>query len=75
MTGGLAGRPPSEAAAEDPENLPPPGQLRWRVREVERRTVIIEFECHDAYEAIELAEICAMGLTEGELTIEIDKNG
>lgn len=50
---------------------PPPGQLRWGVREVEGRTVVIEFECHDAYEAIELAEVCATGLAEGELTIVV----
>lgn len=51
---------------------PPPGQLRWGVREVEGRVVTIEFECHDAYEAIEFAEICAVGLAEGELTIEVE---
>ncbi len=53
-------------------NSPPaPGHLRWGVREPEGNVVIIEFECYDAYEAIEFAEVCAAGLSEGELTIEV----
>jgi hypothetical protein len=55
-------------------DIPPPGQLFWGVREVEGNTVIIEFTCHDAYEAIELAEVCAIGLKEGELTIEVSND-
>ncbi len=33
--------------------------------------VVIEFECHDAYEAIEFADVCAAGLKDGKLTIEV----
>lgn len=44
-------------------------ELKWSVRE-DGNKVIIEFSCRDAYEAIEFAEICSMGLREGELTLE-----
>lgn len=43
--------------------------MRWRVRE-EGNRVIIEFTCRDNYDAIELAEIVAKGMAEGELTLE-----
>ena len=49
---------------------PAPGKLNWGVRE-DGNMVFIEFECHDNYEAIELAEVFAAGLAEGELTIEV----
>ena len=56
---------------DDPKTtIPAPGKLNWSVREDGSR-VTIEFECHDAYEAIELAEVCAAGFREGELTIEV----
>lgn len=59
------------SAPADPKAAPPPpGQLLWGVRE-EGNKVFIELECHDAYEAIELAEVCAAGLAEGKLTIEV----
>lgn len=44
--------------------------MKWGVREV-GNMVIIEFECRNNYEAIEMAEVCAVALAEGELTIEI----
>ena len=56
----------------DPTIPLPPGKLRWGVREPVDNIVIIEIECHDAYEAIELAEVCSVGLSEGSLTIEVD---
>ena len=56
----------------DPNTTPlPPGKLRWGVRDVVDNMVVIEFECHDAYEAIEFAEVCAAGLKDGELTIDV----
>jgi len=57
----------------DQTTIPASGKLNWGVRE-EGNRVIIEFDCHDAYEAIELAEICAAGLSEGELTIEVEND-
>lgn len=50
---------------------PKPGQVVWGVREVVGRTAIIEFAFHDAYAAIEFAEICAAGLAAGEITIKM----
>lgn len=57
--------------ARSETKAPAPGKLLWGVREPEGNVVLIEFICHDAYEAIELAEVCAAALTEGELTIEV----
>ena len=44
--------------------------IKWGVIEDGNR-VLIEFICRDNYEAIEMAEVCADGLADGELTIEV----
>jgi hypothetical protein len=54
---------------------PRPGTVRWGVTEVVGNKFSIEFECCDAYDAIEFAEVCAAGLAEGELTIEVSNDG
>jgi hypothetical protein len=59
----------------DARGTPPPqDQIRWRVLDLKSNLVTIEFECHDAYDAIELAEICAAGLSEGELILEVSND-
>jgi hypothetical protein len=45
--------------------------MRWNVREDGNR-VIVEFICRDNYEAIELGEIIALGMSEGEITFEFE---
>lgn len=53
------------------DTTPPPGELRWQVGE-DGNTVVLTFEFHDNYEAIELAETIAAGLREGHLEIEVE---
>lgn len=54
--------------ADRPEMTPP---LAWAVRE-EGRRVIIEVECRDAYQAIQLAEVVAKGVASGRLELEFE---
>lgn len=54
-----------------PDPRPRPGIVRWGVTDVVDGKFSIEFECCDDYDAIEFAEVCAAGLREGELTIEV----
>lgn len=67
-------RPPrwrNRIVADEHKMTLPPGKIRWGVRDVVDNMVVIEFECHDAYEAIEFADVCAAGLKDGKLTIEV----
>ena len=48
--------------------------VRWSVRE-EGNRVILEWMLRDNYEAIELAEVIAEGIREGELTLEFHNLG
>ena len=54
---------------------PRPGTVSWGVTEVVGGKFSIEFKCCNDYDAIEFAEVCAAGLAEGELTIEVESNG
>jgi hypothetical protein len=45
--------------------------VRWSVRE-EGNTVIVEVECRDDYQAIELCEVIAAGIREGHLELEFE---
>lgn len=53
---------------------PAAGTVRWAVTEVLGSKFAIEFECADDYDAIEMAEVCAAGLRDGELTIEVENS-
>lgn len=53
----------------DAQQPTPP--LRWSVREAGAK-VIIEVECRDAYQAIQLAEVVANGIAGGHLELEFN---